>query len=431
MKPMNNRRLFAALLLLLCCLPGGARAQERVLDRIVAVVGRECILQSDLNAQIDFYTLNNHIDASTPGLKEQVLQAMIDKKLMLAQAQQDTTITIRDEEVTSQLDALIAQRVQQVGSEQRLEELYGMPIAKMKREFRDETRNELMVQTLQQNKFADVQASRSEVEEFYREYKDSLPKVPEELELYHIFRLPKIGGEARAATMALAQRILDSIKAGGDFADFARRYSQDNGTAQYGGDLGFARRGQFLKEFEEAVFSLKENEVGKIVETPLGLHIIQLLERRGESVHARHILFKLQRTAADEESTKTFLRGLKDSVLHGANFMDLAKRYSEDKETAPLGGLLGSFPITQFDASLLKVVKDMNEGEVSDPVEIDYGTSKGYHIVYLKKRIPEHQINLTDDWSRLETLATNAKKNLEYQKWVEQLRSEIYWDIRL
>lgn len=430
---MNKCRFLAASLTLTLVSSWALRvqAQPTVLDRTVAVVGRECILLSDVTAQTEFYAFNNRIDPSTPGLKEQVLNAMINEKLILARALEDTTINIREEEVTNQLDALIAQRIQQVGSEQRLEELYGMPINKMKREFRDDTRKQLLVQALQQIKFGDMQVSRREVEEFYAEYKDSLPRVPEELELYHIFKLPKIGKAARSAAMSKAQLILDSIKVGGDFADFARRYSEDKGTASFGGDLGSARRGQFLKEFEEAVFALKENQLANIVETPIGLHIMQLVDRRGESVHARHILFKIERSPADEESTKVFLKTLKDKALHGENFSELAKRYSEDKESGPLGGLLGRFSITQFDKSLLETVKDMKEGDISDPVEVAYGTSKGYHIIYLKKRIPEHQINLTDDWKRLETLASNAKRNREYQQWLKQLRTEIYWDIRL
>jgi peptidyl-prolyl cis-trans isomerase SurA len=429
---MNKRSFLAVPVIFLLCLPSDlAISQQTVLDRVVAVVGRECILLSDLSDQTSFYALNNRIDPATPGLREQVLQAMIDDKLILARAQEDTTINIREEDVTSQLDALIAQRIQQVGSEKKLEELYGMPISKMKREFREETRKRLMEQALQQGKFSDVTVSRREVEEFYTMYRDSLPVVPEELELYHIFKLPKISDAARAATMSKAQRMLDSIKAGADFGDIARRYSEDKGTAPFGGDLGFARRGQFLKEFEEAVFSLKENQLANIVETPLGLHIMQLVERRGESVHARHILFRIERTPADEDSTKVILRALKDSALHGENFSELAKRHSEDKESGPLGGLLGRFSITQFDKSLLETVKNLKEGDISDPVEVTYGISKGYHVVYLKKRIPEHAINLADDWKRLETLATNFKRNREYQEWLKQLRTEIYWDIRL
>lgn len=408
-----------------------ARSQQTVLDRIVAVVGRECILQSDLNAQIEFYVFNNHVDPAAPGLKEQLLDEMISQKLMLARAIEDTLINVREEDVTNQLDALIAQRVQQAGSEKKLEEVYNMPISKMKREFRDDTRKQLLVQNLQQLRFGDIQSTKREVEEFYATYKDSLPVVPEEMELYHIFKLPKTSDASKNIVKAKAQRILDSIKAGGDFAGYARKYSDDAGTQSFGGDLGFARRGQFFKEFEEALFALKDNEFANIVETPIGFHIMQLLERRGESVHARHILFKIKQDPAEAESTKVFLFGLKDSVARGTSFSDLAKRYSEDKESAPLGGLLGRFTINQFDKSLLATVKGLKPGDVSDPAEVDYATTKGYHIVYVKDRIPEHTMTLADDWKRLEQLATSNKRNLEYQRWLKELRTEIYWEKKL
>jgi peptidyl-prolyl cis-trans isomerase SurA len=430
---MNKQSVFSILLgLMILGAPGSpARSQQTVLDRIVAVVGKECILESDLNAQTEFYSFNNHVDPATPGLKEQLLDEMINQKLMLARAIEDTLINVREEDVTAQLDALIAQRVQQAGSEKKLEEVYNMPISKMKREFRDDTRKQLLVQNLQQLKFGDIQSTKREVEEFYATYKDSLPVVPEEMELYHVFRLPKKSDASKSIVRAKAQRILDSIKAGGDFAVYAKKYSDDPGTQSFGGDLGFARRGQFFKEFEEALFALKDNEFANIVETPIGFHIMQLLERRGESVHARHILFKVNQDPAEAESTKTFLSGLKDSVLHGATFSDLAKRYSEDKESAPLGGLLGRFTINQFDKSLLATVKDLNAGDISNPSEVDYATTKGYHIVYVKDRVSEHKMTLTGDWKRLEQLATGNKRNTEYQIWLKTLRTEIYWEKKL
>ncbi len=430
---MNNHRLVYSLLLLaiVWMTPFPARAQTNVLDRIIAVVGKECILLSDLDAQVEFYVFNNGVDPNTPGLRKQVLDAMINEKLVLAKAIEDTTITVSEDEVSNQLDALIAQRIQQVGSEKRLEELYHMPISRFKREHHDEMRKNIIASKLQEGKFSGIQSTRREVEEFYTTYKDSLPKVAEELELYHIFKFPKVSETARSSVMAKAQRILDSIKSGGNFADFARRYSEDQGSATAGGDLGFARRGQYVKEFEEAVFSLKENQFADIVETSFGFHIIQLLERRGESVHARHILLKIQRDSVGTDSAKAFLNRLRDSVAHGADFSELAKKHSDDKESAPVGGFLGKFSIEQFDKSLLETVKPMKEGEISTPVEVTTGPSLGYHIIFLKRRIPAHPMNLQDDWNRLEQLSTTAKRNAEYQKWITQLRSEIYWDIRL
>src|SRR6267143_2519537 len=359
----NRPRPLCFLAFSLLWAPAVADSQPAVIDRIVAVVGKEPILLSDLNAQAEFYALNNHIDPNTPALKQQLLDAMVNEKLILAKALEDTTITVREDEVTSQLDALIAQRIQQVGSEKKLEELYGMPISRMKREVRDETRKQLLIQYLQEAKFGSIQPSRREVEEFYKTFKDSLPTLPEHAEVYHILKIPRASEAAKASVKEKAARILDSIKAGGDFADFARRYSEDPATASSGGDLGSWRRGQFVKDFEEAVFSLKEKQISDIVETSRGFHIIQLLERHGELAHARHILFKI---------------GVDSSSAAAAS-----------------------------------------------------GSISGYQILYLKRRVPEHTMNLKDDWKQVEQLAASYKRNFEYQKWLKQLRQEIYWEVRL
>jgi peptidyl-prolyl cis-trans isomerase SurA len=432
---MNKTPVLVLLLLLaaaLTCAPA-LLAQQETLDRIVAVVGKEYILLSDLNAQAEFYAYNNKVDPSTPGLREQVLDAMVNEKLVLAEALVDTTLSVTDEEISQQLDALIAQRVAlpQIGSEKKLEEMYGMPISKMKREFRDDMRKQILVQKLQQARFGVMQVSRREVEEFYQTFKDSLPSVPEELELYHIMRIPRIGESSRKAVYAKAQSVLDSIRAGGDFADFARRYSEDKGTAADGGDLGSWRRGQFVKEFEEIVFSLKDKQISDIVETSRGYHIIQLMDRQGELVHARHILFRIGVDSTGVKETVAFLNTLKDSVRAGASFSELAKRHSEDKESGPQGGFIGRYTVDQFDQTLLAAVSGRASGDITDPVEVSTGSSIGYHIIYVKERVPGHAMNLADDWKRIEQLATSYKKNSEYQKWLKKLRGEIYWNVRL
>lgn len=408
-----------------------AYGQHQVIDRIVAVVGKECILMSDLQAQVDFYAFNNRIDPNTEGLKKQVLEAMINERLISVKAAEDTNIVVYDDEVDAQLDALIAERIRQVGSERRLEELYGMPVNRIKREFRDDMRKQIAAQRYQQFKFGNIQASRREVEEFYRRYRDSLSEVPEELELYHIFKTPRASEEKRQAVYTLAQSVLDSLRAGGEFADFARRYSQDYGSAAAGGDLGFHKRGQFVQEYEEIVFRLKENELAGPIETTFGFHIVQLLERRGDAVHSRHILFKTTDDTAAAARTVAFLQSLKESVAVGADFSELARKYSDDKETSMLGGFLGRYTIDQLDKSLLSLVDTLDEGGISNPSRVEYGTVKGFHIVYVKKRIPQHTINLDDDWKRLELLATNYKRNIEMQKLIDELKKEIYWDNRL
>ncbi len=410
-----------------------ASPARQVLDKIVAVVGKEAIFLSDLQAQAEFYAVSNRLDPETPGLKEQVLTAMINEKLVLAEAIRDTNIQVTEDQVTARLDELIAQRIAhpQVGSQQKLEEMYGMPVSRMKREFRDEMRKQLLTQMLQESKFGSVTISRREVEGFFSTYRDSLPEVPEELELYHIFRYPRASSSTRDAVTAKARLVLDSIRAGGDFADFARRYSEDPATAADGGDLGFWKRGEFVPDFEEKVFSLKEGEISDIVETTRGFHIIRLEERRGDKVRARHILFKTGADTASEWETTAFLEALRDSALAGTPFTELAKKYSDDKESGPLGGFLGRLTVDQFDPDLVKVTEGMKPGDISEPVELVTGTVRGFHIVWLKDRVPAHAMNLDQDWTRLESMALGYKRNVEYEKWIRELRSRLYWDERL
>lgn len=413
--------------------PADAQKQGDVLDRIVAVVGKEAIFLSDLKAQTDFYAFSNRVDPESPGLRQQVLDAMINEKLVLTQALRDTNIRVTEDQVTQQLDDLIAQRIAnpQIGSQERLEELYGMPVTRMKREFRDEMRKQIMAQQLQQIRFDAVTVSRREVDEFYAAYRDSLPEVPEELELYHVFRRPRVSTAMREGILAKARGVLDSIRAGGDFASFAARYSEDKATAGSGGDLGFWKRGEFVPDFEEIVFSLRDGQLSDIVETSRGFHIIQLLERRGDKVNARHILFRAEVDTSSASEAAAFLRSLKDSAAAGVPFTDLARRHSDDRESGPLGGYLGRLTADQFDPGLVKVAETLQPGAISDPVELASGNVRGFHLVWLKERVPAHRMDTARDWKRLEEMALGFKRNGEYQKWLLELREKIYWETRL
>ena len=412
---------------LILTFPGYAQ----ILDRVVAVIDNEIILESELNAQVQFYVFNNKLEPNTPGVKEQVLQSMINEKLILAKAIEDS-VSVSDDEVQQQLDAVIQQRVQQFGSEAKLEEVYGMPINRIKREFRDEMRKNILTQRLQQQRFGAASVSRRQVEDFYETYKDSLEKVPEEVELAHIYIKPGLDKTAHEAARAKAQAILDSIKAGADFADMAKRHSEDPGSATQGGDLGFVRRGQFVSEFESAVFSLGEKQISGLVETEFGIHIIQLLERRGDAVHPRHILIRVPRSEASDQATIMLLDSLRNAILAGANFGELARKYSQDKDTAPLGGDLGSADLKSIqDKSLYATVMGMKVGEISKPEKLQAGNNYGYHIVWLKKRTGEHTLSLDGDYQRIEAIALNYKRTKDYQTWLEELKSKIYWQSRL
>ena len=326
---MNNIRVkikHAIVFFTMLPLLSGSAHGQTVIDRIVAIVGKEIITQSDLNLTIQSMAMQNKLDPESPELRNRVLDGLINEKLILAQAIEDSVVVTNDE-VTDRLDRQIKMLAQQAGSEQRLEELYNMPISRMKRDFRDLIRNQLLVEKIRQTRQTSITVTRREVEQFFDAHKDSLPTIPKEYELSHIFIKPKPDSSVVQAVYKKALTILDSIKAGGDFADFAKRYSSDPGSARGGGDLGWFRRGVFEKEFEEAAFALKDSEISRPIKTSYGYHIIQLIERRGESVHTRHILFSIQQSTADDDSTIAELNRLRERTLAGENFAVLAGKY--------------------------------------------------------------------------------------------------------
>jgi len=310
-----------------------------------------------------------------------------------------------------------------------------MPLSRIKREYRDEMRKNLLAQRLQQQRVGNATVGRFEVEEFYNTYKDSLPPVPDQLEMSRIFVTPKPSAKQKEEARAAMEHLVDSIKAGVDFGDLARRNSQDQGSAQQGGDLGFVRRGQFVSEFEAAVFSLGLGQVSNIIETAFGFHVVQLLERRGDAVHARHILLRIQRSENSDSSAIALLDSLRDRATKGESFAELAKKYSEDKESNLIGGLLPPVDLEQLEKDWSPSVTDLKDGEISKPFRVSSqapsGTNYGYQIVLLRKRTPAHRMTLEQDYHKIEAMALNFKRQKDYQAWITELRSKIFWQINL
>jgi len=407
---------------------GVLHAQTEI-DRIVAVVDKEIITESELNERVAFYAYQNKLDASTPGLRHQMLESMIAEKLVLAQAIIDS-VQVTDDEVTQALDQQIQRLARQFGSEKGVEEAYGKPISRIKRDYRDEMRKQLLVQKIQQTRQSGVQVTANDVAEFYNTYKDSLTEIPETYTISHIYVVPKPDTNVERQTYLKAKAVLDSVRAGGDFADFAKRYSSD-ATASSGGDLGWSKRGDFVPEFEEALFSLKEGQISDVVKTQYGYHIIQLIGRRGESVHARHILFRIEKSPASDSAAVAKLRGLRDRALKGESFAELARKYSEDDQTKPLGGDLGDVTAKDITQDFADEIKNLKEGEISEPTRITVGSNYGYQIVLMRKKVPAHMPTLEGDYRQLERLALYVKQNKMYSDWLNELKKNIYLDIRL
>ncbi len=419
------------ILFLLVVLLSPIIAQE-VLDEIVAVVDNEIILKSELDLRIGIEASQKRFDPNSEVEKRRVLDGMITEKLLYAQAELDT-IEVSDEEITQQLDYQMNYFIQQYGSKERVEETYGMSIEKIKREFKEETKKNLMAQKVQQQKFGQIEVTRREVFDFYNSYKDSLGLIPEKFTLGHIFINPTKDSSVKGKAKKLAEALLDSLRHGADFAQLATKFSDDPGSKAQGGDLGSVQRGVFYPEFESVAFALEENEISEVVESPVGFHIIQLLERKGNQIHTRHILIMIKSDDQSDLRAIEFLTEIKDSIRKGfETFEYYAKKYSDDKETAKFSGKLGTMEASQMEQQLLTTIYNMNDGEISPPKKLNTDAKNyGYHIVKLYSKTPEHVANIDEDFDDIERLAQFRKREQLYKEWVRELKSHIYWEIKI
>jgi peptidyl-prolyl cis-trans isomerase SurA len=180
------------------------------------------------------------------------------------------------------------------------------------------------------------------------------------------------------------------------------------------------------------VFGLQVGQISDIVETQFGYHIIQLVERKGEAVHTRHILIKVERTAADDDSAKAKLLGMRAKIIAGEKFADYARQFSEDEDSKAFGGDIGEALLEQLSPDIRQAIQTLKPGEISLPIPLSLTTSmKGYAIVLVREIIPEHRMNIQNDYKRLERQALLFKQSKLFERWIEELKKNIYWENRL
>lgn len=420
------------LLFLLIFVCSGMVFGQQELDEIVAVVGDEIILKSELEFNTMMYAAKNKANPEDPRLKRRILDQLIREKLLQTKAELDS-IQVPEQQVDQQLESQINYYIQQYGSRQGLENAYGMRIDKIKRELRGNVKKQIMAQMLQQKEFGSIEVSRRKVRDFYETYKDSLGLIPQKYKVAHIFINPKATKRLENKAKNLAESLLDSLQRGADFSELAREYSDDPASASQGGDLGFVERGKFYSEFEAAAFSLSSGELSRVVKTQAGYHIIKLLERRGNQIHCKHILISVKRDEQAELNSISFLNNIRDSIKEGHHsFEYYAKKYSDDEETKAYGGVLGTFEMEQMDEAIKKIVKTLDKGEISYPKRLNVDENNfGYHIVKLIDVIPEHRPTLERDYDEIERLAKYRKRERKYKEWIKELKEKIYLEIRL
>lgn len=427
-----SRRPFRALTLitLFVGVMGAAHGQP-ALERIVAVVGKEIVTQSDVDGQIEvLLQRDKSIRRDDPAVRQAVLDQLINERLIMTKAQEDS-VEPSEEMVTERMEQQLAYFIQMYGSEKRFEDVYGMSIARIRREFRDEIRKQLMVKMMLDRKFSDVKATRGDVENFFNRFRDSLPTIPPRVDLYHIVKYVKASDEQRREALELAGKIRDSIVAGAPFADFARRYSGDPGSAANGGDLGFVERGKFVTAFENAAFALEPGEISLPIETPFGYHVIQLIEKTTSAINCRHILLKVGQSDADKEAAQAALKDIKKRVEGGEDFEKLARDLSDERESAGFGGAMGQIEFDRMPDELRSTLMNIPDKGVSEPLPyVADPTKPGYHVLYKKGILPEHKATLESDYKLLETMATREKRSRLELEFVEELRKTVYWEVR-
>ncbi|MCX6252022.1 MAG: peptidylprolyl isomerase [Bacteroidetes bacterium] len=407
--------------------PVSAQIQDdTIIDGVVAIVGAHIILKSDLENQYLQFRSQGNISGSSSHVKCQVLETMLFQKLLLAQAEIDSVI-ITDVQVESEMDKRMRYFIGLAGSPEKLEETYQKSILEIKSEMHDIIKEQMMENNVQQKITKDVAITPTEVKTFFRKLpKDSVPSINSEYEVGMIVKIPFITdaekGEVRNKLKALKER----IARGDDFSTMAILYSEDPGSSKKGGELGLFKRGDMRPEFEASAFKLKPGEISDIVETEDGFHIIQMIERRGEYVNVRHILFQPKVSLVSLNAAKTKLDSIESLIDHkNLTFAEAVLRYSDDPSKNN-GGLMinqnsgnSRFESDQLDPKVYFVVDKLKTGEISTPVlfKTDRGKEE-YRIYYLKERSNPHKANLDLDYARIQQWALEKKKSDVLDTWI-------------
>ena len=403
-----------------------------VVDEIIGRVDDYIVLRSELESTyLDILSRGERISGNT---KCAVLKDLITTKLLVAKAEIDSVL-VDDSQVDQELNSRMALIINQIGSEEEIERYYNKTIAEFKRELFDDIKEQLVARKMRQEVLNEIEVSPEEVKEFYDGIpRDSLPYFSTQVKVSQIVKSPEVGREQKEKVRNELISIRDRILNGESFEILATLYSQDPGSAQNGGNLGFVGRGAFQPEFEAEVFRLKPGEISMPIETQFGYHIIQLIEKRGNLFNSRHIL--LQPDFSDEDVAKTikFLDSLKEvAYSDSVTFEELARVYSDDKFTSSFGGYFTdamggeNVLVEELDPVIFFTIDTMDVGDISVPFESRTDDGKlAYKLIYYKEKIPPHLGNLESDYQRFRTFSLNKKQNEELNEWFEDAKKEVF-----
>ncbi len=417
------------------------RGQEKQnLDKLAAVVGDNVILKSEIERNLQPSIQENPNLRFNKEIRCTVLEQLITEKFLLIQAAIDSVVVQEgevDQMMNQRLNALMQRNFG--GDQEKLEKFLGKSLLEYKEDLRPEFLNQQLAQQMQSKIVGKVTVSPAEVTKFFNSLPvDSIPLLGTEVQIGQIVKFPTYSDKAKQIVKEKLNSIRDRIKNGEKFETMALLYSQDPGSTNKGGDLGFQGRGTFVKQFEAVAYRLKPGEMSQPVETEFGFHLIQSIERRGEQVHLRHILISPEYEQGDLDSARSKLDTVyKYMNLKRISFPVAAASYSDDDQSKINAGMISRDPIPldqlsqaeQSKPSLFSVVDTMKSDTYTKPMEFVSGggtPKKGFRIVYLKTKILPHKASLLLDYPRIQNFALQSKQRKILQQWVEKKRKSTY-----
>lgn len=399
-----------------------------LIDKTIAVVGNEMISLSELEQEILYMRMQGMY--SDKNMRCEQLERMLENKLFLMQARVDS-LSVNQEMVASTLSQRIDAMRTQLGGDENVEKTYGKPLYKLRQEWKQQMEDMSLTQQMQQQISSQVpELTPHDVKEYLAETDPAdLPMVPIKYQLSQICIYP----DREAANLAVKEKLLgirERIMNGEKFSTLARIYSEDPGSARKGGELGLASKSIFWPAFSDAAMSLKPGVISQIVETPDGFHIIEVLEKKGDMFNARHILIKPSYTDEDRQKAFKTLDSLKTEIQNNAVTFQMAARfYSQDAQTKTNGGQMADlytgssyFEIDQLKPEDYAAIKDLKEGEISEPVQSTDNEGRNgntvYKIIKVDKIIPAHTASFDKDYNELLEEARSKKQEAAIDQFI-------------
>lgn len=433
---MRIIQYIASLLLLAIVSTAQAQDQGEVVDKIIAKVDDKIILKSDLeSAYISFL--------SSPDAREfqgdarcVILGSFIESKVMAVMAEIDSTV-IEGARVDYEIQSRRQQIIQRFGSEQAIQQAYGKSLDQIMSDIRSDIQEQLTVNAQEEAILADVRVTPREVKQFFSNIpKDSLPLYSMEYEIGVIIKEPDVSDKEKDRVRAELVKLREQALNGQSFEILATLNS-DGPSKDKGGNLGFHGRGTMDPAYEAGALSLQAGEISMPVESSFGIHLIQLIEKRGNEYNSRHIIKMPKPNEDDMKKTEEFLKNLREEILMDTiSFEAAAQKYSDDERTKSNGGFLsGQFgslrvPADNIDPDLFFEVDKMKEGEISMPKRIEVGPdAEVFRLIYYKRRAPPHRANLNDDYEKLKAATTQLKKEKRRKEYLAEKMKEVYLEV--